>query len=42
MHILRNTLFIGRVLLMASGVALTMAGDSGNQGSVRLSREDLQ
>ncbi len=31
MHILRNTLFIGRVLLIASGVALTMAGDSGDQ-----------
>jgi feruloyl esterase len=39
MHILRNSLLFGRVLLIASGVALTMAGDSGNQGAVRLSGE---
>jgi pimeloyl-ACP methyl ester carboxylesterase len=39
MHILRNSLFFGRVLLIASGVALTMAGDSGNQEPVRLSGE---
>jgi pimeloyl-ACP methyl ester carboxylesterase len=39
MHILRNSLFFGNVLLIASGVALTMAGDSGNQEAVRLSRE---
>src|SRR5580698_636135 len=39
MHILRNSLFFGRVLLIASGVALTMAGDTGNQEAVRLSGE---
>jgi pimeloyl-ACP methyl ester carboxylesterase len=39
MHILRNSLSFGRVLLIASGVALTMAGDSGNQEPVRLSGE---
>jgi len=39
MHILRNSLLFGRVLLIASGVALTMAGDSGNQEAVRLSHE---
>ncbi len=39
MHTLRNTLFIGRALLMASGIALTMAGDSGNQEPARISRE---
>jgi pimeloyl-ACP methyl ester carboxylesterase len=39
MHILRSSLFIGRVLLIASSAALTMAGDSANQEPVRLSGE---
>src|SRR5580698_8255466 len=39
MHILRNSLLFGRVLLIASGLALTMAGDTGNQEAVRLSGE---
>ncbi len=45
MHTLRNSFqFVGlqlicRVLLIAGGVGLAMAGDSGNQESVRLSRE---
>jgi pimeloyl-ACP methyl ester carboxylesterase len=38
MHILQNSLLIGRVLLIASGAAL-MAGDTGNQEAVRLSGE---
>ncbi len=40
MHTLRNSLqLIGRVLLIAGGVGLAVAGDSGNRESVRLSRE---
>jgi len=39
MHTLRNSLrFVGRVLLIAGGVGLAMAGDSGNQAQ-NLSRE---
>ena len=40
MHTLRNSLqFVGRVLLIAGGIGLAMAGDSGNQEPIRLSRE---
>src|ERR1700685_1421716 len=40
MHTLRNSLpFVGRVLLIAGGIGLAVAGDSGNQESIRLSRE---
>src|SRR5580704_8989670 len=40
MHTLRNSLrFVGRVLLITGGVGLAMAGDSGNQEPIRLSRE---
>jgi feruloyl esterase len=40
MHTLRNSLpFVGRVFLIAGGIGLAMAGDSGNQESIRLSRE---
>jgi len=40
MDTLRNSLlFIGRALLIAGGIGLVMAGDSGNQEAIRLSRE---
>ena len=40
MHTLRNSLqFVGRVVFIAGGIGLAMAGDSGNQGPIRLSGE---
>src|SRR5579863_8429052 len=40
MHTLRNRLqFVGRLLPIAAGIGLAMAGDSGNQEPLRLSSE---
>ena len=40
MHTLLSSLrLVGRVFLIAGGIGLAMAGDSGNQESIRLSRE---
>ena len=40
MHTLRNRLpLVGRILVIAGGIGLAMAGDSGNQEPIRLSRE---
>ncbi len=40
MNTLRNRLhFVGRVLLVAGGIGLAVAGDSGNQEPIRLSNE---
>src|SRR5579862_7743488 len=40
MHMLRNSLrFVGHLLVVAGGIGLGMAGDSGSQPMVRLSSE---